>query len=110
MVEEPVVTVTDATFGDVVLANERPVVVDFWAEWCKPCVMISKSLRELAEEYGERVVIAKIDADVNPESVRTYNIMSMPTLLVFRKGEVVGSMVGAKPKASLRKSIDELIS
>jgi len=109
MADEPVVTVTDATFTDVVLRNERPVVVDFWAEWCKPCVMISKSLRELADEYGERVVIAKIDADTNPDSVRTYGVMSMPTLLVFRKGEVVGSMVGAKPKASLRKAIDDLI-
>jgi thioredoxin 1 len=109
MADEPVVTVTDATFTDVVLRNERPVVVDFWAEWCKPCVMISKSLRELAEEYGERLVIAKIDADTNPDSVRTYGVMSMPTLLVFRKGEVVGSMVGARPKASLRKAIDELI-
>ena len=109
MAEEPVVTVTDATFGDVVLRNERPVVVDFWAEWCKPCVMISKSLGELAEEYGDRLVIAKLDADTNPEAVRTYGVMSMPTLLVFRKGEVVGSMVGARPKASLRKQIDELI-
>jgi thioredoxin 1 len=104
-----VVTVTDATFGDIVLGNERPVVVDFWAEWCKPCVMISKSLAELAEEYGDRLVIAKIDADVNPESVRTYNVMSMPTLLIFRKGEVAGMIVGARPKASLRKAIDELI-
>jgi thioredoxin 1 len=109
MADEPVVTVTDATFTDVVLRNERPVVVDFWAEWCKPCVMISKSLSELADEYGDRVVIAKIDADTNPDSVRTYGVMSMPTLLVFRKGEVVGSMVGAKPKASLRKAIDDLI-
>jgi len=109
MADEPVVTVTDATFTDVVLRNERPVVVDFWAEWCKPCVMISKSLRELADEYGDRVVIAKIDADTNPDSVRTYGVMSMPTLLVFRKGDVVGSMVGAKPKASLRKAINDLI-
>jgi thioredoxin len=109
MADDPVVTVTDATFTDVVLRNERPVVVDFWAEWCKPCVMISKSLHELAEEYGDRLVIAKIDADTNPDAVRTYGVMSMPTLLVFRKGEVVGSMVGARPKASLRKAIDELI-
>ncbi len=104
-----VVTVTDSTFADVVLGNDKPVVVDFWADWCKPCVMISKSLGELAEEYGDRLVIAKIDADTNPEAVRSYGVMSMPTLLVFRKGEVVGSMVGARPKASLRKSIDELI-
>ena len=72
MAEEPVVTVTDASFGDVVLANERPVVVDFWAEWCKPCVMISKSLRELAEEYGDRVVIAKIDAALQRIDDGTY--------------------------------------
>jgi thioredoxin 1 len=104
-----VVTVTDTTFADVVLGNDKPVVVDFWAEWCKPCVMISKSLAELAEEYGDRLVIAKLDADTNPEAVRTYGVMSMPTLLVFRKGEVVGSMVGAKPKATLRKNLDELI-
>ena len=109
MAEEPVVTVTDATFAEVVLDNPRPVLVDFWADWCKPCVMISKSLRELAEEYGDRLVIAKIDADTNPESVRTYGVMSMPTLLVFRKGDVVGTMIGAKPKASLRKAIDDLI-
>ena len=104
-----VVTVTDGTFAEVVLGNEKPVVVDFWADWCKPCVMISKSLGELAEEYGDRLVIAKIDADTNPEAVRTYGVMSMPTLLLFRKGEIVGTMVGAKPKASLRKAIDELI-
>jgi len=104
-----VVTVTDSTFADVVLGNDKPVVVDFWADWCKPCVMISKSLGELAEEYGDRLVIAKLDADTNPEAVRTYGVMSMPTLLVFRKGEVVGSMVGARPKASLRKQIDDLI-
>ena len=104
-----VVTVTDATFKDVVLGSDKPVVVDFWAEWCKPCVMISKSLGELAEEYGDKLVIAKIDADANPEAVRTYGVMSMPTLLMFRKGEVVATSIGAKPKASLRKAIDELI-
>ncbi|GAA0916174.1 thioredoxin [Virgisporangium ochraceum] len=104
-----VVTVTDATFQEVVLGNDKPVVVDFWAEWCKPCVMISKSLGELAEEYGDKLVIAKIDADTNPEAVRTYGVMSMPTLLMFRQGEVVGTSIGAKPKASLRKAIDELI-
>jgi thioredoxin 1 len=104
-----VVTVTDATFAEVVLGNEKPVVVDFWADWCKPCVMISKSLGELAEEYGDQLVIAKIDADANPEAVRTYGVMSMPTLLMFSKGEVVGTSVGAKPKASLRKAIEVLI-
>jgi thioredoxin 1 len=104
-----VVTVTDATFAEVVLGNDKPVVVDFWAEWCKPCVMISKSLAELAEEYGDRLVIAKIDADTNPEAVRTYGVMSMPTLLMFRKGEVVGTSVGAKPKASLRKALEVLV-
>jgi thioredoxin 1 len=106
---DTVVTVTDTTFADIVLGNDRPVVVDFWAEWCKPCHMISKSLGELAEEYGDRLVVAKLDADTNPESVRAYNVMAMPTLLVFRRGEVVGTMVGARPKAAMRKTLDELI-
>jgi thioredoxin 1 len=104
-----VVTVTDDSFSDVVLGNDRPVVVDFWAEWCKPCVMINKALGELAEEYGDRLLIAKLDTDANPETVRTYNVMANPTLLIFRKGEVVGTIVGAKPKAALRKVIDDLI-
>jgi thioredoxin 1 len=88
-----------------VLAGDRPVVVDFWAEWCPPCKAISRSLAELAEEFGERMVVATLNSDDNPNTARAYGIMSLPTLLVFRRGEVVGSIVGARPKAHLRQAL-----
>jgi thioredoxin 1 len=99
------VTVTDDTFAETVLAGDRPVVVDFWAEWCPPCKAISRSLAELAEEFGERMVVATLNSDDNPNTARAYGIMSLPTLLVFRRGEVVGSIVGARPKAHLRQAL-----
>jgi thioredoxin 1 len=99
------VTVTDDTFAETVLASDRPVVVDFWAEWCPPCKAISKSLAELAEEFGDRMVVAKLNSDDNPNTTRTYGIMSLPTLLVFRQGEVVGSIVGSRPKTYLRQTL-----
>ncbi|MFG1914804.1 thioredoxin [Micromonospora sp. NPDC048898] len=98
-------TVTDATFAELVLASARPVVVDFWAEWCPPCKMIEKSLVELAGEFGDRMVIAKLNSDDNPQATRRYRVMSLPTLLVFRRGEVVGSVVGSRPKLHLRQSL-----
>ena len=104
-----VVTVTDATFADAVLGSDRPVVVDFWAPWCRPCVAISKSLGELAEEFGDRLLVAKINTDENPEATRKYGVMSMPTLLMFRKGEVVNSLIGSRPKATLRNALNDLI-
>jgi thioredoxin 1 len=103
------VTVTDETFAETVLAGDRPVVVDFWAEWCPPCKTISKSLAELAEEFGERMVVATLNSDENPEATRTYGVMSLPTLLVFRRGEVVGSIVGSRPKSTLRRTLGEHI-
>jgi thioredoxin 1 len=103
------VTVTDETFAGTVLAGDRPVVVDFWAEWCPPCKTISKSLAELAEEFGERMVVATLNSDENPEATRTYGVMSLPTLLVFCRGEVVGSIVGSRPKSTLRRTLGEHI-
>ena len=102
-----VVTVTDATFAELVLAADRPVVVDFWAEWCPPCKAISRSLVELAEEFGSRMTVATVDVDANPETTRAYGVLAMPTLLVFKGGEVVGSLVGARPKAHLRHALEE---
>jgi thioredoxin 1 len=99
-------TVTDdETFAETVLASDQPVVVDFWAEWCPPCRMISKSLAELADEFGDRMTVATLNTDENPITTRTYRVMSLPTLLVFHGGEVVGSVVGARPKAHLRQTL-----
>ena len=96
--------VTDETFAATVLAADRPVVVDFWAEWCPPCRPVSKHLAELAEEFGDALRFVTVNADENPRSTRAYQVMSMPTMLVFRDGQVVGSIVGARPKNHLRLS------
>ena len=96
------VTVTDDSFAATVLGNELPVVVDVWAEWCPPCHAISASLAELAEELTGRMVVATLDADENPRTVRAYQVMSLPTLLVFRAGELLSATVGSRPKSALR--------
>ncbi|WP_278187515.1 co-chaperone YbbN [Micromonospora sp. R77] len=96
--------VTDATFAATVLASPVPVVVDFWAEWCPPCRAVSIHLAELAEEFGDALRFVALDSDENPETTRAYQVMSMPTLLVFSAGQVVGSIVGSRPKNHLRLS------
>ncbi|MEV1328235.1 thioredoxin family protein [Micromonospora costi] len=98
-------TVTDDSFAETVLAAERPVVVDVWAEWCPPCHAISRSLGELAEEFAGQLTIATLNSDENPETTRRYQVMSLPTLLVFRRGELVGSIVGSRPKNHLRQAL-----
>ncbi|GAA1421346.1 thioredoxin [Catellatospora coxensis] len=100
------IEVTDATFADVVLKSDRPVVVDFWAEWCAPCKVLERSLNELSAEFGDRVVFTKLDSDNNPETARAYKVMSMPTLIVFRNGEVVASAIGNRPKMALRQFLE----
>src|SRR5262249_38802660 len=102
--------VTDATFATEVLGSDLPVLVDFWAEWCPPCHRIAPVLDELSEEYAGRVRIVKIDADANPECVRAYGIMAMPTLTVFNQGDVVGQVIGALPKAKLRTLLDTALN
>ncbi|MEV4141021.1 thioredoxin [Dactylosporangium sp. NPDC049742] len=98
--------VTDATFAAEVLGSELPVLVDFWAEWCPPCHRLSPVLEELAKEYEGRARIVKIDSDANPETVRAYGVLSMPTLSLFRGGELVSQVVGARPKSQLRAQLD----
>lgn len=106
---ENVVHVTDATFKNEVLGSDKPVLVDFWAEWCGPCKMIAPVLEEIAGEVKEKLTIAKINIDENPQVARDYQIMSIPTMTVFSGGEAVKSIVGAKPKAAIKAELAEWI-
>ena len=101
--------VTDATFSAEVLSSDKPVLVDFWAEWCGPCKMVAPVLEEIAAEHGDKLVVAKLNVDENPEVARTYRILSIPTMSVFSGGQVVKSIVGAKPKAALIKDLEQFL-
>ncbi|MGW4636850.1 thioredoxin [Nocardia sp. NPDC004415] len=100
---------TDATFASEVLESELPVLVDFTADWCGPCRMISPVLAEIAQEESERLKIVQLDVDANPETRAAYAVMSMPTLMVFRAGEPVKTVVGARPKLRLMADIADFI-
>ncbi|WP_040159301.1 thioredoxin [Nigerium massiliense] len=101
--------VTDATFGEQVLKADKPVLVDYWADWCAPCRQLSPIIDELAKEYGDKVTFLKLDTNANPEMPTRYGVMGLPTLQVFVNGEVVNSMTGGKTKASLIKALDEYL-
>ena len=97
---------TDATFDQEVLKSDKPVLVDFWAEWCGPCRMVGPVVEELAGEYEGIAKVGKVDVDSNPQVSMQYGIRSIPSLLVFKGGQVVDQIVGAVPKSSLKKALD----
>jgi thioredoxin 1 len=101
--------VTDETFDAEVLQNSKPVIVDYWAEWCGPCRMVAPVLEEIASEHGDKIDVVKLNIDENPTVTQRYQIMAIPTMGVFQNGQVVKQIVGAKPKAALLRELAEFI-
>jgi thioredoxin 1 len=102
-------TVTDESFTSDVLQREKPVLVDFWAEWCGPCRQVSPILEEIAGEHADKIEIVKLNVDENPRTAADYGVVSIPTLNVYQGGEIVKSIVGAKPKAMLLRDLADFI-
>jgi len=102
--------VTDDSFSNEVLNSELPVLVDFWAEWCGPCKMVSPIVEELSNEYNGKVKVAKLDVDSNPQTATNYGIRGIPTLLMFKDGAAVDQIVGAVPKNHIAERLDKIIS
>ncbi|MFA7441518.1 MAG: thioredoxin [Sphingomonadaceae bacterium] len=101
------VKVSDSSFEADVLQNDKPVLVDFWAEWCGPCRMIGPALEEISDELGDKLVIAKVNIDDDPEWAGKFNVRSIPMMILFKDGEQVASKLGAEPKSSLKRWIEE---
>ncbi len=99
---------TDTNFDEIVLKSDKPVIVDFWAEWCGPCRMISPLVEELSQEYAGKVVVGKVDVDSNNATAMRFGIRNIPTILFFKNGQVVDKQVGAVPKSVLVKKLEAL--
>lgn len=103
-------SVTDDNFATEVLASEKPVMVDFWAEWCGPCRAVSPILDQIATEHADKIEIVKLNVDENPNTAMEFNITSIPTMKVFKGGEVVKTVVGAKPKPALEAELADFLA
>ncbi|GIH71220.1 MULTISPECIES: thioredoxin [Sphaerimonospora] len=102
-------SVTDADFEAEVLKSDKPVLVDFWAEWCGPCRQVAPILEEIATEQAEKLTIVKLNIDENPQTQRDYNVLQIPTMNVYKGGEVVKQIIGAKPKAMLLRELEDVL-
>ena len=102
-------TFTDQNFKDEVLGSETPVLVDFWAEWCAPCRIVSPIIEELATEYGEKVKVGKLDVDANGQTAQSYGVMSIPSIVLFKNGQPIKTMIGAQSKDNYKREIDSVL-
>jgi thioredoxin 1 len=102
--------VTDKDFTEAVLQHDKPVVVDFWAEWCAPCRLVAPVLEEIAAKHGDKITVVKLNVDENPETAAAYRVTSIPTLNVYQGGQVVKQVIGAQPKARLLGHLEEYIA
>jgi thioredoxin 1 len=103
------IEVNDTSFNKQVIESKVPVLVDFWAPWCRPCLMAAPVLEELATEYAGRITFAKLDVDQNAQVAAKYNIMAIPNLIIFKEGKPVSQIVGYKPKEELKKDLDAVL-
>ncbi len=103
------VTLTDANFEAEVLKSDKPVLVDFWAEWCGPCKMVSPAVSQIAEELADHLKVGKLNVDDHPKTSQQYQVLSIPSLKIYKGGKIIGEMVGAMPKQVIEKKIKEIL-
>ena len=103
------IELTDANFEEIAINSDKPVVVDFWAEWCGPCRMVGPVIEEISKDYDGRAVVGKVDVDANQEFAAKYGVRNIPTVLLFKNGEVIDKQVGVAPKTTYTQKIDAVL-